>query len=526
MSLASLQRKILIPCMLLAILGFIFFNFSTSASAAADSVIIVYASKGIETIVNSLSNILFYKIYGFPFLVLWLVAGGVFFTVRLGFINFRLFGHAIRVVRGKYSSGDEPGEVSHFQALVAAVSATVGLGNIAGVAIAVSIGGPGAVVWMAFAGLLGMSTKFAEVTLGQFYRKIDKDGKVSGGAFYYLRDGLRDLNLAGFGKVLAVLFAILCILGSLGGGNMFQSNQTVSIMVNSFSFFSNLDWVIALVLAVAVGTVLIGGIKRIALVAEAVVPLMALIYVGAALIVLAVNAENVPSAFVYMFTDAFTGDAIGGGILGAIIAGFKRAAFSNEAGLGSAPIAHSAARTNEPVREGCVALLEPFIDTVVICFITGIVITVTGVYDNYEEGVSGVLLTSKAFSTVIEWFPMILSLAVALFAYSTMITWSYYGERCWQFLFGKKSISIFHIIFCTATFIGGVLKDQIMLIVTFSDLMLLSMAIPNLIGLYILSGKVKKELDIYVQKLRDGQFTVYDKSGAALKANNTAKEAA
>lgn len=472
------------------------------------SVIVGAAQSFLETVSSGMAKVLFFKIMGFPVLVLWLICGGLFFTVRLGFINIKLFRHSVAVIRGRYSSGDEPGEVSHFQALVAAVSATVGLGNIAGVAIAISVGGPGAVIWMVLAGFFGMSTKFAEVTLGQKYRKIDKKGKVSGGAFHYLKDGLAEKNMPRLGKFLAATFAVFCIGGSLGGGNMFQANQTVVILTSSFSPLNSLDWVIALIMAVSVGVVLIGGIKRIALVAEAVVPLMAFIYLSACIVVLFVNAERIPSAFVTMFNDAFTGMAVGGGVLGAITAGFKRAAFSNEAGLGSAPIAHSAAKTNEPVREGCVALLEPFIDTVIICFITGLVITVTGVYEGNPEGaMGGVLITSRAFSTVIDWFPMVLSVAVALFAYSTMITWSYYGERSWQYLFGKKSVGIFHVIFCLAVFVGGV--NDLELVVHFSDLLLLSMAIPNLIGLYIMSGKVKSMLDSYTAKLKEGKFQTY-----------------
>jgi AGCS family alanine or glycine:cation symporter len=459
-----------------------------------------------EQLVTFLDSLLFYKVGGFPLLVLWLVIGGTFFTIRLGFINIRLFKHAIDIVRGKYSTGNEPGEVTHFQALVAAVSATVGLGNIAGVAIAVSIGGPGAVVWMAFAGLLGMSSKFAEVTLGQKYRRIDENGKVSGGAFYYLQDGLAEMNLPKLGKTLAIIFAIFCIGGSIGGGNLFQSNQTVSILTNSFSGLGSLDWIIALILAVSVGTVLIGGIKRIAVVAEAIVPLMALIYISAALVVLVANADKVPAAFAFMFKDAFSGVALGGGLIGALIAGFKRATFSNEAGLGSAPIAHAAAKTDEPVREGCVALLEPFIDTVVICFITGLVITVTGVYEGNQSGeISGVLLTSQAFETVISWFPKILAIAVVLFAYSTMITWSYYGEKAWGYLFGYKTIVVYHTLFCFVVFLGGVL-DDIALVVNFSDILLLSMAIPNLIGLYIMHNKIKGALDDYMDKLKGGKF--------------------
>ncbi len=439
-----------------------------------------------------------------PLLVFWLVIGGVFFTLRLGFVNIRLFGHALAVVRGKYSSKNDPGEVSHFAALAAAVSATVGLGNIGSVAIAVSLGGPGAVIWMVLAGLLGMSTKFAEVTLGQKYREFDDKGKVSGGAFHYLRKGLAEKNLVTLGKWLAIIFAVLCIGGSLGGGNMFQANQSVKILTDTFDSLKEGDFIIATVLAVSVGVVLIGGIRRIAKVAEAVVPLMAFIYITAALVVLIVNAEHLGKAFSIMFHSAFAGDAAFGGIVGALINGFKRAAFSNEAGLGSAPIAHAAARTKEPVREGCVALLEPFIDTVIICFITGMVITVTGVYtDESIEG--GVLLTSAAFSTVVDWFPIVLSIAVVLFAYSTMITWSYYGERAWGYLFGYKKIAIFHIIFITATFFGGVI-DNVQLVVDFSDLLLLSMAIPNLIGLYILSGDIRRDMKEYIGKLKRGEF--------------------
>jgi AGCS family alanine or glycine:cation symporter len=308
------------------------------------------------------------------------------------------------------------------------------------------------------------------------------------------------------GKILAVVFAIFCIGGSLGGGNMFQSSQTVSIMTDTFSVFSDADWAISLVLAVSVGVVLIGGIKRIASVAEKIVPFMAIIYITASLVVIVANADKIGAAVSFMFQDAFSGIAVGGGILGVIINGFKRAAFSNEAGLGSAPIAHSAAKTNEPVRGGVVALLEPFLDTMVICFITGLVITISGVYD--QDAGNGVLLTSAAFSTVIDWFPNILAIAVTLFAFSTMITWSYYGERAWGYLFGYKYLSVFHIIFCFFVFLGGVL-DNISLVVDFSDLLLLSMAIPNIIGLYILSGDVKKELKEYTKKLKEGKFKVY-----------------
>jgi len=484
--------------------------FFASASFAEDkvpdkSVIVSFSEKYIGILIEGLSSVLFYNIpiVNMPFLVLWLLIGGVFFTLRLGFVNLRLFGHAIAVVRGKYSSKDDKGEISHFQALAAAVSATVGLGNIGGVALAVAIGGPGAVIWMVFAGFLGMSSKYAEVTMGQKYRKIDENGRVSGGAFHYLKEGLEEKGLKSLGKFLAILFAICCIGGALGGGNMYQANQAVSILTHSFDALEKLDMVIALFFSVSVGIVLIGGIKRIAAVAEMTVPFMALIYLSAALVVLFVNAAKIPEAFSIMFSSAFNWEAAGGGMLGAIIQGFKRAAFSSEAGLGSAPIAHAAARSKYPAREGSVALLEPFIDTVIICFMTGLVITVTGVYSDSSVG-DGVLLTSNAFATVIEWFPMVLSVAVVMFAYSTMITWSYYGDRAWSYLFGRRYITLYHIIFVSATFIGGIVSLEI--VITFSDLLLLSMAIPNLIGLYILSGDIRKDTNDYIKKLKSGEF--------------------
>jgi len=483
-----------------------FYNSAWAEEIAAEkSVIVSSAEYLIGVLINGMSSILFYNtpLINMPFLVLWLLIGGVFFTLKLGFVNIRLFGHAFGVVRGRYTNKDDKGEISHFQALAAAVSATVGLGNIAGVALAVAVGGPGAVIWMVFAGFLGMSSKFAEVTMGQKYRKFDENGHVSGGAFHYLKDGLAEKGHVKLGKVLAVIFAFCCIGGALGGGNMFQANQAVSILTHSFDALEKLDMVLALFFSVSVGIVLIGGIKRIARVAEATVPFMAFIYLSAALVVLFVNAEKIPAAFALMFSSAFTWEAGGGGMLGAIIQGVKRAAFSSEAGLGSAPIAHAAAKSKLPVREGSVALLEPFIDTVIICFMTGLVITVTGVYtDSSIE--DGVLLTSNAFATVIDWFPMVLSVAVVLFAYSTMITWSYYGDRAWSYLFGRKYITLYHIIFVTTTFTGGIVSLKVA--IDFSDLLLLSMAIPNLIGLYILSGDIRKDTDDYIKSLKEGEF--------------------
>jgi len=440
-----------------------------------------------------------------PLVVLWLIVGGIFFTFRLNFVNLRMFRHGIDVVSGKYSKDSDPGQISHFQALSAAVSATVGLGNIAGVAFAVAIGGPGAVIWMMIAGFMGMSLKFAEVTLGQKYRTIDEDGKVQGGAFNYLERGLKELNLRRLGKFLAIIFAVACLGGAFGAGNLFQSNQSVKMLSSTFGASEQIKFIVSMMLAVCIGIVLFGGIRRIANVASKIVPFMAIIYITAAIVVLVSNYALIPDAVIAMFKGAFTDDAFKGGLIGAIIAGFQRAAFSNEAGLGSAPIAHSAAKTTEPVREGCVALLEPFIDTIVICFMTGLIITVTGVYANPGENIDGVLLTSMAFATVIDWFPYVLTLCIVLFAFSTMITWSYYGEIAWQYLFGKKLISLYHLIFVAIVFAGGVVKDA-GLILGLSDMLLFTMAIPNIIGLYLLSNKISADLKSYQHKLASGKF--------------------
>lgn len=433
-----------------------------------------------------------------PALIVWLIMGGLYFTAKLRLANLRFFGHALAIVRGKYDDKHDEGEVSHFQALCAAVSATVGLGNIGSVAIAVATGGPGAVFWMMLAGFLGMSTKMAEVTLGQKYRTIDKNGKVTGGAFLYLSEGLKEINMPKLGRVLAVIFAIFCIGGALGGGNMFQANQAVAILTSTFTSLLPFDMVIALIIAVSVAIVLIGGIKRIAIVASRIVPFMAILYIASAILILVFNINSVPSAVMLIITDAFSGKAVAGGLLGALIVGFQRAAFSNEAGLGSSPIAHAAAKTKEPAREGIVAMLEPFIDTIVICFLTGLVITVTGVYTN--EDLKGVELTSKAFATVSSFFPLFLAFAVVLFAFSTMITWSYYGERAWVYLFGpdRKLVAVYHVLFSFFTFLGGV--TALNLVIGFSDLLLLAMSIPNLLGLYLLSSKISAEIRKYKEK--------------------------
>ncbi|MFG0319587.1 MAG: alanine/glycine:cation symporter family protein, partial [Planctomycetota bacterium JB042] len=420
--------------------------------------------------------------------------------------------------RGKYDNPGDHGEVTHFQALSAALSATVGLGNIAGVAIAVSIGGPGATVWMIVAGLLGMSLKFTECSLGQHYRRIDADGRVSGGPMHYLRDGLKEKGFGSLGVVLAIVFTIFCIGGSLAGGNSFQVNQSLGILKDRVPFFEEYDWVYGVGMAVMVGVVIIGGIRRIAQTAEKIVPTMCALYVAAALTIIVTHIADVPAAFETMFSAAFTGDAVYGGAIGALIQGFRRAAFSNEAGVGSAAIAHSAARTEYPVREGIVALLEPFIDTVVVCTMTALVIVITGVYDytnpaytDMVAGKEGAALTLAAFSEVsflAGWFPWLLMVAVILFAFSTMISWSYYGERCWTSLFGAGSSMAYKMLFLVFVVLGSVISAQNVL--EFGDLMILLMAFPNILGLYFLGGVVKRGLDEYETKLKNGEFKVFD----------------
>lgn len=463
-------------------------------------------------LVEYLAVVLFFEIGDVPLIVLWLIAGAIFFTVRMGFINVRAFKHAFYVIAGHYDDPDEEGEVTHFQALAAALSATVGLGNIAGVAIAITVGGPGAMVWMTLGGLFGMTSKFVECTLAQKYRISLPNGHVAGGPMYYLSQGLAERGLRPLGQVLSVVFSILCIGAAFGGGNMFQANQSheaLKTAAEEFAFrglVEQLDWIYGLVLAALVALVIIGGIRRIGTVAASLVPSMCIIYVLSAAWILLVNIDQVPSAVVTIVTEAFNPQAVEGGIIGIIVTGIQRSGFSNEAGIGSAAIAHAAARTHEPVREGVVALLEPFIDTVVICNMTAIVIVITGVYQD-AEGLSGVKTTSAAFETVIGWFPVVLGLAILLFAFSTMISWSYYGERAWTFLFGQGTSIVYRVLFVACVFIGSVVNLGAVL--DFADMMLLSMAFPNMLGGFILSGQVAADLKNYMDRLRDGTMPVF-----------------
>ncbi|MDQ6980621.1 MAG: alanine/glycine:cation symporter family protein [Ghiorsea sp.] len=465
------------------------------------------------TMNDYLATVLFFDVFPgkaeFPFIVAWLSLGAIYMTFRFGFINLRMIGHAFDVIRGKYQSPEDKGEVTPFQALTTALSATVGLGNIAGVAIAIIIGGPGAIIWMIIAGFFGMSAKFTEVTLGQLYRHTRPDGRLMGGAMYYLSEGLKEKGLKGAGKALAIMFTIFCIAASLGGGNAFQVSQAMGAVQHEISFFNDYPWMFGIIMATLVGFVIIGGIKRIAHAAEAIVPTMVLIYVVTCLWIIFANISAMPEAFATIWHGAFSLEAGFGALVGVIVQGFKRAAFSSEAGIGSAVIAHSTAAVKYPVRQGIVALYEPFIDTIIICTMTALVIVVTGVYNDPEhialvEAKQGAALTSVAFGSVVPWFSSILSLSVVLFAFSTMISWSYYGERCWTYLFGEKFSMVYKIMFLT--FIILATLGSAGNILDFSDLLLLAMALPNFIGLYILQDKVGTALKDYLAKLKNGEF--------------------
>lgn len=453
---------------------------------------------------------------GIPFVVVWLVFGGLFFTFRMKFINVRGIGHAFHLVRGKYDRADDPGEVTHFQALTTALSATVGLGNIAGVAVAISIGGAGATFWMIIAGLLGMTLKFAECTLGVKYRDIDENGQVFGGPMSYLSKGLAKRNLGGMGKVLAFMFAVLCIGGSFGGGNMFQSNQAFAQVSNEFAALEGMGAWFGIGMAVLVGIVIIGGIKSIAKVTDKIVPFMVGLYVIFALIIIFMHIDRIDNAFMKIFSGAFSPSALKGGAIGVLIAGFQRAAFSNEAGVGSASIAHSAAKTNEPISEGLVALFEPFVDTVLVCTMTALVLIFTD-YDDGASGLSGAQLTSAAFSEIFPWFRYVLMTAIVLFAFSTMISWSYYGQRAWNYLFGHSNMASYSYkgLFLVFTVIGA--ATGLGAVLDFSDMMILGMAFPNILGLLILHSEVKDDLVDYFKRLKNGSIKPTDEDGIVIE---------
>ncbi len=475
-----------------------------------------------DWVVGPLEAVLFWKIggedNGVPLIVAWLFFGALFFTLRMKFVNFRLFRHAIDLVRGKYDDPDSVGEVTHFQALATALSATVGLGNIAGVAIAIGIGGPGATFWMIVIGLLGMTAKFTECTLGQKYREVRSNGKIMGGAMYYLSNGLKEIGLKHLGGFLAVFFCILCVGASFGGGNAFQVVNSLGVIKTVVPLLDENPWVYGMIMALLGGVVIIGGIRSIARVAEKIVPLMCGIYILACLVILFMNFSEIPEAISKIIAGAFnpvpdsTFEPVKGGIIGVLVIGIQRAVFSNEAGVGSAAIAHSAAKVKHPVEEGVVALLEPFIDTVIVCTMTALVIIITGAYIDPDNAAivaskNGGMLTAAAMGDSekgIEWFPVILALAVFLFAFSTMISWSYYGERCWAWMFGDGSSMVYRILFLVFTFLGSIMTAK--KILEFSDLMILGMAFPNILGVLLLSNGVARDLGEYTGMLKRGEL--------------------
>jgi len=449
----------------------------------------------------------------FPLIAGWLLIAAMIFTVYFGFVQFSKVILAFDIVRGKYSdpNSKDDGEISHFQALTTALSGTVGLGNIAGVGAALAIGGPGATFWMILVGIFGMASKFVECTLGVKYRTILPSGAVSGGPMYYLSRGLEERGMKGVGKFLAVMFAIMTILGALGGGNMFQGNQANAMLVSTFGLPEGYGWVVGVILAAFVFAVIIGGMPSIASVTSKLVPIMAAMYIAMALIVIFTNLDQVGPAFSAIFNGAFSAEGVAGGFIGALIQGLKRATFSNEAGVGSAAIAHSAVKTNEPITEGLVALLEPFIDTVIICTMTALVITIAGMnvgpYDG--SGLTGVNLTAASFQETADWFKYPLAIAVVMFAISTMISWSYYGLKAWTYLFGEGKVNeiIYKLMFCVFVVIGASISFGA--VIDFSDAAIFAMSIFNIIGLYYLMPVVKRELASYVTRVRSGEIKKY-----------------
>lgn len=501
-----------------------------------------------------------------PLIIVMLLLGGIFFTFRFSFINVRMFGHSLRVVRGHYDNPDDQGEISHFQALTSALSATVGLGNIAGVAVAISQGGPGAVFWMWVVAFFGMSSKFSSCTLAQMYRRISPEAKdhgsadskhkskpgkqhVLGGPMVYLAEGMKDLfgsKGKPLGAILASLFAFFAIMGSLGGGNMFQGNQTFAIfgdvlfeqqIEHKAELLTRIEagdssakaeliqaeesaaskkaelkqryaWVGGLIMTVLVGLVIVGGIKRIGTVTSKLVPAMCLFYVGVCMAILATNFSEIPAMLISIFQGAFSAKAVSwGGVMGVLVIGVKRGAFSNEAGLGSASIAHSAAKTEEPVREGLVAMLGPFVDTIVVCTMTALAILITGAYKAGSAGNftnEGVGITASAFNSLSPIFTYLLAIAIFVFAYSTMISWSYYGERASEYLFGHKGIKTYRVIFLIFVFISPMISLEN--VIGFTDLLILSMAYPNILGMVILSGKVAERAKDYRLRLKNGEI--------------------
>lgn len=473
--------------------------------STSDTSIDALINATVQPVTDAVAGVVFYSIpvagADLPLIVLWLIAGGIFFTVYLRFINVRGFLHAWAILTGKFAQSDDPGEISQFRALTTAISGTVGIGNIAGVAVAISMGGPGATFWLIVAGLLGMSTKMAECTLGVRYRRLGADGQVAGGPMYYLRHGFEELNRPGLGRVLGGFYAAAMVFGCLGIGNMFQSNQSAAILIDitggENSPLQGQGWLLGVVMAIAVGVITLGGIRSIAATTVRMVPFMTVLYISLALLVILMNLDQLPDAFARIWHGAFSPDGVAGGVLGVMIIGFRRAVFSNEAGLGSAAIAHSTARTQFPASEGHVGLLEPFIDTVVICTLTALVLVITG-HDSVAPGtLSGIELSTRAFESTLSWSGIPLALCALLFAFSTIIAWEYYGVTAFTYLFGDSRIARtgFQIVFLVFVVIGA--SIELTAVVDLSDALVFIVAIPNLIGLYLLAPVIKAEIERY-----------------------------
>ncbi|MGN7438985.1 MAG: alanine/glycine:cation symporter family protein [Alcanivorax sp.] len=466
-----------------------------------------------EPIAKGASSVIFYSVpitneLEVKLILVWLSVAAIFFTVYLGFINIRYLPYAIKLLFGKGMKRTDDGEISQFKALMASLSGTVGLGNIGGVAIAISLGGPGAVFWMTVMGFLGMSSKFAEVMLGVKYRihpDPDNPRRVSGGPMYFLKEGFARKDLAGVGKFFAGLFATLCIIGAIGGGNMYQANQAFEqISIASGGALAGYGWGVGIVLAVLVAAVIMGGLRSIANVASKLVPVMAGLYLMAGVAVLLIYFNRIDDAFFIIIQSALSFEAGFGGFLGALLVGVQRAAFSNEAGLGSASIVQSTTNTDGPVGTGMVAMLGPFIDTIIICNITALVIVITGAYEGIGEGVKGVELTSMAFELAIPNFKYVLTMIVILFAYSTMISWYYCGAVCFRYLFGEKESieELFKIFFCICIVVGAAMK--LGNLIGFADAAMMSMAIPNIVGLYLFAPEIRRDVKEYIKKIKKG----------------------
>jgi len=487
-----------------------------------------FINDAVQPVTSFVSSIIFFKVglFGaqFPLVVIWLVTGAIVFSGYLGFINFRGFRHSLHLLRGDFSHDDHSGEVSHFQALATAVSGTVGIGNIGGVAVAISVGGPGATFWMILAGLLGMSTKFMECTLGTRYRRTNGDGSVSGGPMYYLERGLAERGWTRFGRFMGGFYALGIVIGCMGIGNMFQSNQAFVQFVNvtggpETSWLADKGWLFGLLMAGVVAAVIIGGIQSIARVTSRLVPFMTVFYCVCALVILVMNYDAMPFAVGAILDGAFSSEGIAGGAMGAMIVGFQRAVFSNEAGIGSAAIAHSAVKTNEPISQGFVSMLEPFIDTVVICTMSALVIITTLHYDPEftNGGLGGIEMTSAAFQRDISWSPYAIALAAILFAFSTMISWSYYGLKGWTYLVGEGRVADlgFKAVFCAFVALGSTI--QLSAVLDFSDALVFVICVPNILGLYILAPVVKRELQSYRRRLASGEIPNYRNEGLGVR---------